>query len=117
MKKIYKSVLYSFVFIGSITTIMAQESNKVASKGKTSARPTHEQVKIVPGETTAIKPQDAKPYVFSSKEELIAGVERKKEALIQEIKENANNPEKALYLRESLWRLENAIVVEPSKKD
>ncbi len=117
MKKIYKSVFYSVVFFGSIASALAQQSNQSTNTERSKARPTHEQVKIVHGETSAIKPQDAKPYVFSSKEELTAGVERKKEALLQEIKENSNNPEKALSLRESLWRLENAIVVEPSKKD
>lgn len=105
------------VLFGSVATALAQQSNQPTNAERTKVRPTHEKVVIVHGETTAIKPTDAKPYVFSSKEELTAGVERKKEALIQEIKENFNNPEKALSLRESLWRLENAIVVEPSKKD
>lgn len=117
MKKIYRSVFGMILLFGSIATAKAQQSNLPTNTERTKVRPTHEQVKVVHGETSAIKPQDAKPYVFSSREELIAGVERKREALIQEIKENSNNPEKALYLRESLWRLENAIVIEPSKNN
>ena len=59
---------------------------------------------------TSIKPADGQPAVFANQLEL----EQKQSFKIQNIKdqilENRDNPEKVQYLREELWRMENAIV-------
>lgn len=66
-------------------------------------------------EITALKPADASPATFSTHAELDAKVPEKIEKLKKMIRENEGNEEKLQYLREELWRFENAIVVEPKK--
>jgi hypothetical protein len=63
------------------------------------------------GVYTALKPADAKPYVFGNQQELADKQASKKGAVLSEIKANQNNPEKLKTLREDLWRIENATVL------
>ncbi len=63
---------------------------------------------------TSLKPSDASPATFSSKELLDAKVPDKKQAILDQIKQNRSNPAMVKKLREDLWRFENAIVV-PTK--
>ena len=59
-----------------------------------------------------LKPADGSPAVFSTKAELDAKVQDKKQGLLALIKENSADPAKVKQYREQLWRLEHAIVVE-----
>lgn len=58
----------------------------------------------------SIKPVDGQPVVFPTQEELDAKIDDKIEKIKQQLTENKDNPEKVLYLKEELWRFENAIV-------
>lgn len=60
---------------------------------------------------TSLKPSDASPATFSSKALLDAKVPSKKQAILDQIKQNKSNPTMVKKLREDLWRFENAIVV------
>lgn len=60
---------------------------------------------------TPLKPIDASPYVFGTQQELNDKQANKKGVVLSEIKANANNPEKLKTLREDLWRIENATVL------
>jgi hypothetical protein len=59
---------------------------------------------------TSLKPADAQPAVFTTKEELDAKIQDKKNRTLEQIKTHANDPAKVKALREQLWRFENAIV-------
>ncbi|MBK7130432.1 MAG: hypothetical protein IPM74_10175 [Crocinitomicaceae bacterium] len=61
---------------------------------------------------TGIKPADGQPVTFSSQAELDSTVPGKISALKEEILKNANDSVRVNYLRQQLWRFENAIVVE-----
>lgn len=65
---------------------------------------------------TPLKPKDASPYVFSSEQELRDKKQQKKNAVLDQIKQNENDREKVLRLREQLWRIENAVVKNSSTK-
>lgn len=62
---------------------------------------------------TPLKPKDGSPAVFSSKAELEAKKQSKINATLDLIRLNKDNAALVLQYRESLWRFENAIVVEP----
>jgi len=62
---------------------------------------------------TPLKPLDASPAVFSSKQELEQKKPLKINGVKDEIRIHKNNPEMIKQLREQLWRFENAIVIEP----
>jgi hypothetical protein len=65
---------------------------------------------------TSLKPADAQPAVFSSKEELDSKIQDKKNRTLEQIKLHADDPVKVKALREQLWRFENAIVQLPVTK-
>jgi hypothetical protein len=62
---------------------------------------------------TGLKPADGLPAVFNSREQLETKVKDKKDNILALIKENAKDPVKVKAYREELWRLENAMVVDP----
>jgi hypothetical protein len=62
-----------------------------------------------------LKPADASPAVFSSKEEMQSKLQDKKYNTIELIRQNKDNPEQVKQLREQLWRFEHAIVIEGNK--
>lgn len=64
---------------------------------------------------TPLKPADASPAVFSSKQEMDTKLTDKKNSTLDLIRQNKDNPETVKQLREQLWRFENAIVIEPKK--
>jgi len=68
-------------------------------------------------EITSIKPKDATPVVFSTQEELDSKKVEKIEKIKDQIKQNIGNDEKTLYLRQELWRFENAVVSTPKKNN
>ncbi len=65
---------------------------------------------------TSIKPADATPYTFGTQAEMDAKQQNKKGVILSEIKANANKPEKLKTLREELWRVENAVIINSSTK-
>lgn len=58
----------------------------------------------------SIKPKDGQPVVFANQVELEEKVDYKIDQMKQQLVENRNNPEKVIYLKQELWRFENAIV-------
>lgn len=68
-------------------------------------------------EITSIKPKDATPVFFSTQEELDSKKVEKIEKIKDQIKQNIGNDEKTLYLRQELWRFENAVVSTPKKNN
>lgn len=58
----------------------------------------------------SIKPEDGQPVVFANQAELDGKVEDKIQNMKQQLVENRNNPEMVIYLKQELWRFENAIV-------
>jgi len=91
-----KTTLLLFACLTVSTVINAQDS-----KTKSTSQSIY----------TALKPVDAKPYVFGSQQELNDKQANKKGVVLSEIKANENNPEKLKTLREELWRIENATVI------
>jgi hypothetical protein len=59
---------------------------------------------------TSIKPADGNPVIFSSQEELESKIQSKKDNILGMIRQNASDTAKVRYLRQELWRFENAIV-------
>ena len=99
MKKAASIFIIAFLALSSVS--VAQDRTSATKKA------TEENI------YTSLKPADGQPAVFSSQQEKDAKVQGKKDAVVLMIRENANNPEKVKYLREELWRFENAIVAEP----
>jgi hypothetical protein len=64
---------------------------------------------------TSVKPADGNPAVFSSKEELESKIQYKKDNILGMIRQNASDTAKVRYLRQELWRFENAIVKKPNE--
>lgn len=58
----------------------------------------------------SIRPADGQPVVFANQAELDEKVEFKIQKMKQQLVENRNNPEKVIYLKQELWRFENAVV-------
>jgi hypothetical protein len=63
-----------------------------------------------PQKITSICPIDKTPAVFSTREELEAKVQGKKDRLILAIGQHAGDSIKVRQLKEQLWRFENGIV-------
>lgn len=61
-------------------------------------------------ETSALKPADATPYVFSSKEILEQSVPEKIEGLKNAILSGKYDDAQIKEMREQIWRFENAYV-------
>ena len=57
----------------------------------------------------SIKPVDGQPVIFANQAELEEKVDYKIDQMKQQLVENRNNPEKVIYLKQELWRFENAI--------
>ncbi|HQQ94048.1 MAG TPA: hypothetical protein PLQ93_05800 [Bacteroidia bacterium] len=64
---------------------------------------------------TPLKPADATPAVFTTRQEMEQKVPQKKQSTIDLIRQNKNNPAEVKRLREQLWRYENAITTEENK--
>lgn len=80
--------------------------SQTPTPGKTAAKTTEEIY-------TPLKPKDGSPAVFSSKAELESKKQSKINATLDLIRLNKDNAALVIQYRESLWRFENAIVVEP----
>lgn len=61
---------------------------------------------------TSLKPADGKPATFSSQTELENTVPAKIAAINEEILKTPNDTVRVNYLRQQLWRFENAVVIE-----
>jgi hypothetical protein len=66
---------------------------------------------------TGIRPPGGRAYVFSSVQEKEMSVSGKRNNVIEQIKKNQSDPERIKLLRMELWRIDNAIVVEPKTKN
>ena len=64
---------------------------------------------------TSLKPADGRPYVFYSQKDLEAAKAKKIDNIKQDIRRHHENPARVKALRESLWRMENAVVQELPK--
>lgn len=60
---------------------------------------------------TSLKPADGTPAIFPTQEELDSKVPAKIDGIKEEILNNSNDAVRVKYLREQLWRFENAVVV------
>lgn len=61
-------------------------------------------------ETKSLKPEDATPAKFATKEEMDTSLPKKKANIIEMIESGKYEGERLRILREELWRFENAIV-------
>ncbi len=61
-------------------------------------------------EYTPLKPENGKPFIFSTKAELAEAKQKKTQVIKAEINNSISNPVRVKMLREDLWRIENAII-------
>lgn len=61
---------------------------------------------------TSIKPENARPATFRDQAHMDEKKDAKIEAIKQEILANQDDPERVNKLRQTLWRFENAVILE-----
>jgi hypothetical protein len=86
---------------------MSTASFAIAQENSASPKKTA----VNPDIYTSIRPADGNPAVFHNKQELESKVQFKKDNIIEMIKQNASDTAKVRFLRQELWRFENATVI------
>ncbi len=95
-------LLVSLATVLSANDSFAQMTESPATKTSTSKNDIDK--------TSAIKPTDGQPYMFSSKETLESSVPEKIKGLRDQILSGKLTEAQITELREQIWRLENATV-------
>ena len=95
-------LLFTLLALMSSNELVAQ-TNEAPKKGVAATQASTENI-------TSLKPEDGKPFVFSSQDGLDNSVPLKIEAIKEQIRSGKLSEARIKELREQMWRLENAYV-------
>lgn len=99
MKTNKLTLILFFVSLAALNQSVAQTQ----SSRKTITREVSE-------EYSPLRPENGRPFIFSSEKEKEEAKQKKSLVIKEEIKNSLNDPKRVKILREDLWRIENAII-------